>query len=268
MPGTAVFERRGDGVFVASELARGPWDPRAQHGGAAAALIVRAFEQLDPDPHLQLARVTFELLRPVPVGEVHLDAYFVRRGRRVHVLEATISAADGKPLVLARALRVARAGITRAPGDDRQPPPPPEQGAIADDEQAQTAIPGVVRPMFGGDALEIRFVRGSFAEPGPATAWFRLRVPLVAGEAPSPLVRLAAAADFPNGIGASVPWSQFTFLNPDLTLTIEREPEGEWVCLDAAMRVHAGGVGVAEATLYDRSGRVGRAVQSVLVQRR
>ncbi|MCL6440133.1 MAG: thioesterase family protein [Thermoleophilum sp.] len=267
MPGTAVFEHRGDGVYVASEYARGPWDPRAQHGGAPAALIVRVLEQLDPDPDLQLARVTYELVRPVPLGELHLETSVLRRGRRVHLLEATLADAAGKPLVLARALRVARAEVTRLPVEDR-PPPPPDAGELADDQAARATIPGVVRPMFGGDALEIRFVRGSFAEPGPATAWFRLRVPLVAGEAPSPLVRLAAAADFPNGIGASVPWSQFTFLNPDLTLTIEREPEGEWVCLDAAMRVHAGGVGVAEATLYDRTGRVGRAVQSVLVQRR
>ena len=45
MSEVAVFQAQ-NGRFVATELARGPWDPGAQHGGAPAALLMRAFEQL------------------------------------------------------------------------------------------------------------------------------------------------------------------------------------------------------------------------------
>jgi hypothetical protein len=113
--------------------------------------------------------------------------------------------------------------------------------------------------------MEVRFLTGDFATPGPATAWFRLRHPLIDGESPTPLQRLAAAADFPNGISTELPWRDWLFINPDLTLYIEREPVGEWICLDAEMHVQAGGVGQTHARIYDTRGPVGRALQSLYV---
>jgi hypothetical protein len=38
----SVFIPAEDGQFEPTEHARGPWDPRALHGGARAALIVQA----------------------------------------------------------------------------------------------------------------------------------------------------------------------------------------------------------------------------------
>jgi hypothetical protein len=116
--------------------------------------------------------------------------------------------------------------------------------------------------------MDIRFVAGQFWELGPATAWFRLRVPLVAGERPSALQRLAAAADFGNGISTVFPWQDHRFINPDLTIYVERDPAGEWVCLSSETRVVAGGVGIAESVLYDCDGPVGRAIQALVVERR
>jgi hypothetical protein len=255
----AIFTVDGDRVF-ASELARGPWDPNAQHGGAPAALLMRAFEQHEPDPALTIARVTYELLRPAPLGELRLETSQLRGGRRVRLLEATLRAPDGAEVVRARALKVARADVERLPRKDRLPPPPD------DVEPAHFQPLGI--PMFVGEGIEVRFVRGAFTEPGPATAWFRLRAGVVAGEAPSGLQRLAAAADFPNGIGSGLSWSEHTFINPDLTIYLEREPAGEWICLDAEMRVRDGGAGFSEAVLYDRDGRVGRSLQALVIGRR
>src|SRR5256885_2084724 len=62
------------GSFAATELARGPWDPEAQHGGAPAALLVGALEGLLEPAGLPLVRVTFELLPPVPLGELRREA--------------------------------------------------------------------------------------------------------------------------------------------------------------------------------------------------
>ena len=119
--------------------------------------------------------------------------------------------------------------------------------------------------MFGTHAMEIRFVRGGFHEIGPATAWFRLRHPLFEGLAPTGLERLAAAGDFGNGIASQVSWDDYVFINPDLTLYIERIPGGEWIALESSMRIAADGVGLAESVLFDERGRVGRALQSLVI---
>ena len=249
-----------DGRFVATELARGPWDPGAQHGGAPAALLMREFERLPAPRELVISRVTYEFLRPVPLGELEVQAEVVRPGRRVALLEGAIRTPDGTEVVRARALRVRRAELGgRQAGQVDPPPRGPEQGS--------SRTPGFVppvQPTFYPAAIEARFVAGGFGG-GPATGWFRLRVPVVAGEDTSPLQRLAAAADFGNGISAILHWDQFLFINPDLTIYVDRVPVGEWVCLDARTVIAPDGVGTAESVLYDARGRVGRAVQSLLV---
>jgi hypothetical protein len=250
----AVFTG-SDGRFFATELARGPWDPNAQHGGAPAALLMRAFERHEGDSALMLARVTYELLRPVPLGELEVSCSVLRPGRRVQVLEGSIATPGGTEVVRARALKVAAADTDAGSADP--PPAGPEGGSPVEFQWPLTTFPG--------DAIEMSFVDGRFREPGPSTAWFRLRVPLVAGEEPSPLQRLAAAADFPNGIASEVSWDHYVFINPDLTVYIERLPVGEWICLKASMRVLTGGVGLSEAVLFDRQGRVGRSLQSLYV---
>ena len=104
--------------------------------------------------------------------------------------------------------------------------------------------------MFAFDAIEIRFVEGEWGR-GPCKAWFRLRSPLVAGENPTPLQLLAAAGDFGNGISATLSWDDYLYINPDLTLYVEREPVGDWICLESETRIVAGGIGIAESVLYD-----------------
>jgi hypothetical protein len=254
----AVFMRAGR-RFRATELARGPWDPDAQHGGAPAALLMRELELADGSPHLALTRVTYEFLRPVPIGELEVHAEVVRPGRRVRLLEATL-AAGGVEVARARALQVKAAEVQGGDEDPEEPPDGPELGRPSD-------FHAPYRPMFYPDAVEIRFVSGSFGA-GPCTAWLRLRAPIVAGEEPSPLQRVAAAADFGNGISANLSWDEYLFINPDLTLYVEREPAGEWICLRARTRVVAGASAVAESELFDARGRVGRAMQALLVARR
>lgn len=206
-----------------------------------------------------LGRVSYEFLRPVPLGELAVHAELVKPGRRVQLLEGSILTSDGTDVVRARALRVRRADM-QADGGPSPPIPGPEQGRANDFRRNQT--------MFATDAIEIRFVAGAFYEPGPATAWFRLRHPLVGGEDPSALQRLAAAADFGNGISSVFSWDDHVFINPDLTVYIEREPVGEWICLQSETRVAKGGVGIADSVIHDARGRVGRAIQALLVSRR
>jgi Thioesterase-like superfamily len=250
-----VFEF-SDGRFVATDLGRGPWDPRALHGGAAAALLMREFERMPAADGLCLARVTYEFMRPVPVGPLDVHADVVRPGRRVQLLEGSI-VADGVEVVRARALRVHAADAGNGAVTDTPAPPGPEHG-----RPPELSVPH--RPMFALDAIEIVFAAGGWGR-GPCTAWFRLRNPLVAGETPSPLQRLAAAGDFGNGISATLSWDDYLYINPDLTLYLERHPVGKWICLESGTRISADGIGLAESVLYDQRGRVGRATQALLV---
>ena len=219
-------------------------------------MLMREFEAIEGGEELVVGRVTYELLRPVPLGELRLSASVLRPGRRVQLLEGSIFDPDGIEVVRARALRVARAPV--AAGDAGRLSPGPAGGRVLD-------FPRRGGKLFPVDAMDIRFVAGSFLARGAASAWFRLKVPLVAGEEPSGYQRLAAAADFPNGIATELDWERWLFINPDLTIHVSREPVGEWIGLEAAMRVSADGCGQSEAVLYDETGRVGRSLQTLYV---
>lgn len=260
MSAESVYVLR-DGRFFATELSRGPWDPDAQHGGAPAALLMRAFERCSDANGLSIARATYEFLRPIPLGELEVRASISRPGRRVQLLEGSIFDAAGVELVRARALRIAPADANGLTTPEPAAPAGPEHGH-ADDPRPPHGL-----AMFAPDAIEVRFVEGEFGH-GPATAWFRLRCPLVDDEPPSPLQRLAAAGDFGNGISAVLSWDEYMFINPDLTIYIDRAPVGEWICLRSQTTLSPGGIGTAESVVFDERGRVGRAMQALLVARR
>lgn len=257
----ALFEPEAHGRLRPTDRARGPWDPDALHGGPVAALAARAAEAVESPAPVRLVRLTVELLRPVPLVPLTVTARTSRPGRKVQVVEVAV-AADDVEVAWARGLRI-RLGddVADPPTDDVDPPPPPEEGVTT---------PAMTEgyPAFHSAGVELRFIGGRFDRLGPARVWIRLQVPVVPGETPSPFQRAAAAADFGNGVSSVLPYDRYVFINPDLTVHLEREPEGEWVCLDAATDLGAGGTGLAHSRLWDRTGPVGRAVQSLLVERR
>jgi len=262
----ALFEPDG-GRLVPTDVARGPWDPRALHGGPTGALLARAIEGAPADGGpFEVSRLTIELLRPVPVEPLAVEAQVIRPGRKVQLVEAAIRhAASGTEVARARALRIRSAPVP-LPEDPmlRLDPPPPgpassrrEVSRFADDYVA-----------YHNHGVEHRFAAGSWAEAGPVTDWIRLLVPVVAGEEPSPLQRVAAAADFANGVSRVLPWETHTFINPDLTIHLLRPAVGPWVCIDARSMIAGDGIGMAESALFDERGRIGRSVQSVIVETR
>ena len=109
---------------------------------------------------------------------------------------------------------------------------------------------------------------GSSVEPGPATVWLRMRQPLVAGEEPTPLQRALVVADVGNGVSATLDFRRFLFINVDLTVQLERMPAGEWICIDAVTLPQPHGVGTTESVLFDREGRIGRGLQTLLISER
>jgi hypothetical protein len=278
----SIFLADGD-LLVPTEHARGPWDPRALHGGAPAALIASAFERMQPGAELPIARLQFEFLRPIPMAPLRLSTQIARPGRRVQALAAEIEA-GGEVVCRASALRILPAPdelpepvgeLLRAAAPDRIAPPD-------DGEAVVFALDDSDRRSFAASAMEMRFLSGrplvgelpeldtgSRHRPtGAATVWMRLRHPLLPGEQPSPLARVAASADFGNGVAAAVPFDRYLFINADLSITLDRRPTGEWIALDARTLLHPGGIGWAESVLHDERGPVGRARQALVVQPR
>lgn len=269
MPHASFYVIRGTSEAV-SEGAReqfsslpttaGPWGPDSQHGGPPAALLARAVEGLDTGSERVVGRFTMELLGPVPVGPLAVEAQVVRPGRSVELCEATAYDVErGRP--------VARAAAWRFPVSDAGP-----RRAVS--APAHTPADGVHHrhpaSWSGGylDAVEWRWVEGAVMEPGPAVVWMRPVVSLVDGEAMSPVQRLLTCVDSASGVSAELDPGEWGFLNTELTVHVLRPPAGEWVCLDAATTLGGGSVGMATSRVYDEEGLVARTAQALLVTRR
>jgi hypothetical protein len=255
----AFYLPDGDG-FTSTELTRGPWDPGAQHAGPPTALLARTIEHCEPREAAMIGRITFDILRPVPITRVTCRAEVRRPGRSVELIEAALDA-DGETVMLARAWRLRTDDIDADAGREAAVPSPPADGAT--------------RPFFPTEhdvgyhtAMECRFVEGGFTDVGPASVWMRMRQPLVAGEEPSPLQRVLAAADSGNGVSAALDFTRFVFVNTDLTVHLHRLPRGDWVHLAARTVVQPHGVGLAESVLSDADGPIGRSLQTLFVARR
>jgi acyl-coenzyme A thioesterase PaaI-like protein len=272
-PGTtpvSLFVPIDEDVALPTGLARGPWDPGALHGGPVAALLAHAVEQLrSDDVDWFVSRLTVELERPVPVEPLRLHAEVTRPGRKVSIVEATITRADsGAVLARGRALRIRTADVA-LPMDNAElapllaiEPPPlgPEHGRAGDLEPVDYLA-------FHKDATEHRFVQETRVV-GPVVDWIRLRVPLFADLELTPLQRVAAAADFANGISHVLPWESYLFINPDLTIHVFRPLRGEWVGMASATHHGERGIGMSDTAVFDVDGRVGRSSQSLLLDRR
>jgi hypothetical protein len=257
----AFYEPAGE-LYRATELTRGPWDPGAQHAGPPSALLARELELLPEADRFQVGRITFEILRSVPIAPARLSARVLRPGRRVQLVEAELS--DGEQVLMrATAWRLRTAEVALPPEAVLEPEPPPGP------EHGSDAVYFSTNQEHGyHTGMECRFIEGGFMELGPGIAWLRMLQPLLAGEEPTPLQRTLIAADVGNGISAPFDYRRFLFINVELTVHLERMPEGEWICVDAVMLPRPNGIGIAESVLFDRQGRIGRAAQTLLVSER
>jgi hypothetical protein len=253
------------GTWRSTALTRGPWDPNHQHAGPPVALACRAFERVAREQGLaHIARLTANLFRPVPIGELALDVAADYVGRNAaHFSARLLSGAKEVARFTALAQRENDVAVPDALLARRRPMP----------LRAPADSPAAVFPFHTGDGIgyanlvETRLAQGEFFK-GPSAVWFRLRHPLLEGEAPSPYQRVAVAADSGNGISAVLDFSKFVFINLDLTINFLRRPEGEWVCLDAQSHLGERGTGLAESALFDEAGLVGRATQSLAIRSR
>ena len=257
----AFYLPLGAGRYLPTGATTSPWDDGAQHGGPPTALLATAIDRAGGAPGLRLARVTAELLGPIPRRELLVEAAVTRPGRRVVMTEATLSV-DGRPAVVARAWHVA-VGTTAPPaagGDGAPGRPEPVPG-----EQPQVYFPGL-DPSWGyGRAIDWRFTQGGWDRPGPARVWTRVRLPLIAGEPLTGYQRALIVADAANGLSNHLPITEWLFIPPSVTVHLQRHPAGEWVHLACHTATGEDGIGLTTGTIADAGGPVGALDQPLLV---
>jgi hypothetical protein len=255
----SFFVQLDEDVYESSQNTAGPWDANSQHGGPPAALLGRAIERLGGRDDAQVARITLEILRPIPVAQLKIAARVVRPGKNVEFVSASL-AHGSTEVVRAGAWRIRTSELSLDLSEKPAPSPGPD-----DSEPLAPFTTGWKGYL---DAMEWRFVSGTFGAPGAARAWIRMRIPLLPGEDPSPLTRVLVAADSGSGISAALDWKDWLFINTDLTVGIHRLPHGEWICMDASTTLQPHGIGLAETEIFDTTGPVGRGAQTLYVARR
>lgn len=258
----AYYLPRQDGVFTPTIATESPWDPEAQHGGPPCALFAHTMRSGHPEPGFRIARITVEFLGAVPRRDVTVSTEIVRDGRRIRLIEATMTSA-GKRVALARAWQIATSGGAVLAGaqlmgakEIEVPPLPPEQ--------PQKFFRGKERWGYG-ESVEGRRVRGAYRGTGYAQAWLRPRIPLVAGLEMHPLDRVLVVADSANGVSARLEMGDWLFVPPAVTVTLHRYPVGEWVLVSARTDLAGDGLGSTTGTLSDASGPLGSVTQPLLI---
>jgi hypothetical protein len=237
----AYFIPTADGLQPVPE-AQGPWAADMLHGRLLAGLAARAVESAGHDPALRVVRLTVDMFRTPPMTPLHVATRVVRDGRRVRVVEVSIRTAD---------VEVARASallLRSGPHPDVAMWQAPEWTVV---QPESLPAPG------NGDGWDVRLLTpGGFWTSERKQVWTRDRWQLVAGEALSPVVRAALAADLPNPLANSSA-EGLQFINADLTLFLGRPPVSEWIGLEVAGHLGHDGIAVGSCTLYDTEGAIG-----------
>jgi hypothetical protein len=256
---TAIFIPEGD-LFRATEHAGGPWSPDMLQGSATTGLMVRKVERLAAASGFAVRRLTFDLWRPAGLRAFGLETDMLRDGRKAKTLQVRLT--DGE-VEIGR-----RTALLTAQGES---PADPFSKTGQGDAPPETGTPP---PAFAQkwsryfQNVSVRLIEGALEKPGPAAAWMRLDVPLVEGEANTPLLQAVQAADFASGVAQIVDMREWTFVNPEISLYFFRAPEGEWILIRSRTRVGANGAGLTTASLSDRRGPFAEVMQAMTFEKR
>lgn len=252
----------GGDLVESTRLAAAEWYPDGQHGGVVAALVARAVELTPSLTEMAIARLTVELFRVVPVTTLEVVVEVVREGKRIQTCEVRLLAGDEELVrALVQRLRVADLPLPEAAGE----PPHFPDDPVPFSELMPFRADGPIT--FGRRGVGIQEVEGSFRDVGPATTWLGMLVPLVEGEETTGTQRAMVLGDFVNGMSRVAQPFEWAFMNSDLTVHLARVPDGEWIGVAAESVWQGTGRGLATGRLYDRRGEVGRATQTLFLDR-
>lgn len=260
----AIFEFDGK-HYLPTDAALGPWRPDGLHGGAVAALLARSLEC----EHYEIARLTMDMVRRVPrapltitLSEETGSSRIRRQGAGLWAGDTLVAQAQALKL-LHREIDIPEAAIETQVWNPADTELPEHLG----EKEMQRAQQNVGYVNFSSHAMAVRFAHGNFRAPGPVTIWTKLMMPLVAGEPLTPVQRAAAAADYASGSANGVlPYTQWSFMNADLTVHFSRPPEGDWIAVSSRAACQTTGIGLSEASLHDAVAPFGRSTQTLFIE--
>lgn len=255
----SFFTTEDDQWFKPTDHTRGPWHEHHCHAGPPCGLIARALQRCLKE--YRLTRLTVNLTRPIPHSGFRVTANALREGKTVAHGEAHITDAEDNVCVSASSLHMRAQPIT---------PMPTHKISFGSPENAASGRFPIEKalhnlPAFNGPGVEVRYPPGENGEPGPTIAWMKT-VPLLPEEEPTPFERICPLADCGNAFGRNAEAAEINFMNPDLTLLLQRDPEGVWLGTQAQSFWEKDGIGMADALLFDCHGVVGRALQTLLLR--
>jgi hypothetical protein len=247
----SFYQPLGDDRYAPTEFTESPWDGAMQHGGPPAALLGHLL-RLDG---LRLARITVDFLGPIPRREFRVEVSPLKPGRLTALNEARVMI-DGRVAVAARAWHIAPGPQPPVVTEPTVPPPLPENEDVFDGSWGY------------GRAIEWRTTKGGLNAPGETHAWTRVRVPLIDGVPIEGQDRALIVADSANGLSAELPLDKWLSIPPAMTATMLREPGDEWVHMACRTMLSDDGLGLTEAALSDKNGKIGQVAQPLLVRAR
>jgi len=215
---------------------------------------------------MRVARLTIDLLRPVPMEPLELKHEVVRRGRQITIVDSELwwgerLVARASALYVLTDRKVRSSTRKRIAGEG---PAIPGRDFDPRDEFKSAVLEGFEIPGFV-QSIEMRRVMGEIRGGAPTVAWSRLKLPLVEGETTTPLQLLACIGDFTSGLGNYVNMTRYMSPNADLTYHLVRYPRGEWLGMDAATVVGDDGIAQSRARMFDEEGFLGSSAATLVV---
>ncbi len=251
----ASYVALGDNRYAPTIHVQGAWRDDEQHMAPVGGLIAHAIERHDPRPGLQIARISYDILGVMPARPSTVEVRTVRPGRTIELVEGTMSV-DDRPVVRARAWRLATGDTSSVADLELEPMPGPEEFP------AWTGM----RLWPGGYIRSLEVRADPERRPGRGRVWLRSPNRLVDGEEVSPTAAFLAYVDTANGIAVRVPPAQWAFPNVDLTVHLLRQPVAGWVGLSTHVSFGDNGIGLTSSVLHDVHGPIGTVEQILTIR--
>ena len=230
-------------------LAAGPF--AGLQGGAVASLLTAEVEALAAARNWGTAiSATAWFLRPTPMTTLRTRLAVVAEGGRVSVVDNTLWPLDEELPCATVRVTLSRERAVEVPGLRRHAIEPVDPTCF---------------PLRNLHAVHGRswFMDAMEARAGGDAAWFRMHHSVIKDA--GPLARVLGPADWTHGIGRPVQ-NVVADPNPNLTVQLFRQPQGEWVGVRAETRWRPeAGLGVGSGVLLDVYGEVGRVSMSVIL---
>jgi hypothetical protein len=253
----AYFERIDDRSFKPSMETGGAWNLTEQHIAPALGLLTHIVERncVERADDFVLARLSYDILGPLPIEPFDADVHIVRSGRTVELIEASISH-NQRTVVVLRAWRL-------KPHDTER--------------LAATPLPRIAPPLdmapwdpttvWRGEFIKTVNVRRTEDGRGRAAYWLRPQHALLDDEPVSTLARAAGLFDVANGMAVRANPTEVAFPNVDLTVHLFGTPSSDWLGFDTSVSFGSNGLGLTSTAIHDEAeGPIGVIAQALTVR--